>query len=148
MDKIMNKTKIQEYLNQMIHLLNGSPQQKYYQFLLKEGKSFNTRKNINLSGISAKPKNCFNNSILINYSLDYDYYEGFYLFNNISVPFEHAFNLDKSNNLVDVTAQKNNFNVDEWFGVKLDKKYIDEFLNSKYNGVTTPLNFYYAKYIK
>ena len=42
----MNKTKIQEYLNQMIHLLNGSPQQKYYQFLLKEGKSFNTRKNI------------------------------------------------------------------------------------------------------
>lgn len=71
-----------------------------------------------------------------------EYYEGFYVCGDIPIPLEHAFNI-KGNTIEvsDFTAQKFGIPVVEWFGVKVPKWILIDWLNG--DQYLTPLEYYY-----
>ena len=140
MSKILEQ--LQTYQNLGLH--SG-----YYDFLIETGISFTERTDyFTGKNLKTRKNQCYNNSIraLINCGLDY--YEGFYWVDGLPLAFEHGFNRFEENDFViDVTAQKYHIPVQEWFGVKIPYYVINEFLNSEYNGILTPLQYYWRFHV-
>ena len=119
-------------------------QMRYYDFLLENGKLFQFQvleKNI---PPFIKKKQCFKNSLLMTMLGDdnFEYYEGYYVCRDIPIPIEHAFNI-KGNafEVSDLTVQKFDIPVIEWFGVQIPKRILEEWLNG--DQIQTPLQYYY-----
>lgn len=121
---------IKNYLKQIIKLKLGKPQQQFYKWVLKNGKSFNGIQ-IN-SKVMAELKNasnnkqrqCFYNSQMLALNGKYEYYEGWYVTEGINLPLEHGWNV-LNGKVVDVTKR---FNVNEYFGIKIPMNYVKKML--------------------
>lgn len=97
----------------------------------------------------ARARECYRTSLIAASSHDeLEYVEGYYITDSISMPFEHGFNIDADGNLLDLTALNNKVKVKEYYGVVIPKDYILEFVNSKYNGATSYMKWYYYNHIK
>lgn len=131
-----------EYLKNIIALGLTEKQQEYYDFLLENGKTFEVRAD-HFGGLEhVKEKQCFNNSFLTAIRNGLEYWEGFYICEDIPIPLEHAFNKKgKSNFVIDTTAQKFEIPVEEWFGVKIPNWVLCEWFNG--DQYLTPLQYYF-----
>ncbi|MDR6548493.1 hypothetical protein J2810_004583 [Chryseobacterium rhizosphaerae] len=128
-------------------------QQIFYDFMIENGETFTKRNDIDLGkkrnlSRMIQQNECFKNSMLTSINTKFDYYEGYYMTENIPIHLEHAFNKDSARGeIYDITAQKFDIPVSEWFGVKVPREIFEIFLNSKYNGMMSPLQYYVAHYI-
>ena len=115
---------IKNYLKQIVRLKLGKPQQQFYKWVLKNGKSFNKiNPKINkLENASNSQRQCYYNSQMLALSGKFEYYEGWYVTENINLPLEHGWNV-LNGKVIDVTSH-NRFNVDEYFGIKIPINYI------------------------
>ena len=116
----------------------------YYDFLLENGKLFEFQIYENDIPPFIEKQQCFKNSFLMatcgNNSIEY--YEGFYVCGDIPIPLEHAFNIKgDAVEVSDFTAQKFGIPVVEWFGVKVPKQILIDWLNG--DQYLTPLEYYY-----
>lgn len=136
-------SKIVEYLENIQRLGLSDKQQIWYHFLLAQGKVFKVRKDFEKEDLPfIKQRQCFNNSFLTATAYEYEYFEGFYLCENIDLPIEHAFNKKPNDEvIVDLTAQKYNIPVEEWFGVKVPNWVLADWFNG--NQFLTPLQYYF-----
>lgn len=116
---------------------------EYYNFLLENGKSFEFQVYENDVPPFIRRQQCFKNSFLMAIVDDsIEYYEGFYVCEDIPIPLEHAFNIKgDAVEVSDFTAQKFGILVVEWFGVKVPKWILEEWLNG--DQYLTPLQYYY-----
>ena len=122
-------SEIVKYLHQL-EKLYGKPQNKYHKWILKHGKSFkgserDTKKESLLiehnhpHGI----KKCYYNSqVLLTISDKFQYYEGWYITENLPIPLEHAF-IVYNGKVIDLTSN-GRFQVIEYFGVPIPTKYV------------------------
>lgn len=134
--------KVTEYLEWLTKTLEGR-QSEYFKWILDNGTSFSDTTLIPGNIIEPQIKECYRNSILLSYSTGLDYYEGYYV-TEIGVPLEHAFNFNPDKNeAIDITSQYFGFQVQEWFGLKVPKEYLDDWINT--NQVMTPLQFYFRR---
>ena len=135
-------SKIEIYLGQLVQITSGK-QRDFYLYLMNNGTLFTERNKV-ANVLKAKQNQCYKNSLLTAISLGFDYYEGYYVFTNIGIPFEHDFNRHQnSEQVIDVTAEEFGFEVEEWFGIKVPQNILFSYANSEMNGVLTPLQYYY-----
>ena len=141
-------SEILSYLENIRALDLNEYQNKYYDFLIENGVFFTEKlPYYHNKNFKVKERQCFRNSILTAIHCDFEYYEGFY-FTDVKVPIEHGFNRIFSNaKVIDVTAEKFDIPVFEWFGVEVPKNILNKFLRSKYNGVLSPLQYYFRFHI-
>jgi hypothetical protein len=120
---------IVQYLRQIQKMLSGK-QAEFYQWVLDNGKYFkgterDRKKEDELivkRRVSHKIKQCFYNSqILLLEDDDLQYYEGWYVPENL-FPIEHGFVVHKGK-VIDVTANSRK-DVIEYFGVPIPKKFV------------------------
>ena len=142
-------SKIKEYLQNIREIVTDN-QKIWYDYLLEHGESFNVRKDYEKNNLPfVREKQCFNNSFLLTTVIDYDfyYYEGFYLCDGLPFPIEHAFN-KKSNEdfIIDITAQKFDIKVNEWFGIKIPNCVLKDWFHGDQH--LTPLQYYFRFKIK
>lgn len=132
---------IVKYLQEIEKLGISEYGKKYYEFLLKNGKTFKKQSEFKkLNHVEVKM--CFKNSFLTAVCSNVDYYEGFYLCEDLSIPLEHAFNKrKKAKQVIDVTAEKFDIPVKEWFGVLVPNWVLCEWFNGDQN--LTPLQYYF-----
>lgn len=132
-----------EYLESTQRLELTEKQNAWYKFLLEQGKVFKVRKDFEREDLPfIRERQCFNNSFLTATTFGYDYYEGYYLCESIPIPLEHAFNKKLTDKLViDLTAQKFDIPVKEWFGVKVPSWILCEWFNGDQH--LTPLQYYF-----
>lgn len=123
-------TTITEYLDGIISITGGD-QKRYYEWVRKKGRNFLCRNKIRehelvLKCEPHKRRECYYNSqsIVLGSNI-YDYYEGWYIPSGL-FPLEHGFVVYNSQ-VVDVTA--NNRIVEEYFGVKIPKRFVWETWN-------------------
>lgn len=95
---------------------------------------------------SIQIKSCFRNSLLASLMFpDLDYYEGWYITENIPIPFEHAFNI-KDGSVIDFTSHKFKIPVVEYYGVVIPKEILEEYVNTEQ--YLTPLQYYFQQISK
>ena len=141
---------ILEHLEQTRRLGLSQKQEKYFDFLIENGVSFKNKIDFvhTCEKIEIQVKECFRNSILSAFAYGFDYYEGYYLTEVLPIPLEHGFNRAFNHDVViDMTANKFNIPVVEWFGVKVPEWVLDEFVESEFNGICSPLQYYYRFHI-
>lgn len=128
-----------------IKKLGISPSQEaYYDFIIENGKLFTEREKLETS-VKAEMKACYRNSALVHFTDKIDYYEGYCISDIIPIPIEHAFNSrNDSDKVIDITAQKFNFSFVEYFGAKVPKEVMKDWLKS--SQYLTPLQFYFRKH--
>jgi hypothetical protein len=139
-----------EYLNNLLNLNISDAQNRYYRFLLDNGKilepCLNIKDevpNINIHLSNTEIKSCYNNSIKASFlNKKLKYFEGFYVTDTIDLPLEHAFNVIKDS-VFDFTAVKFNIKVKEYFGVEIPLDVLETYVNLK--TYETPLQFFYKK---
>lgn len=148
---------VEEYLKNLQHLFNVndkeglslySKQNEYYQTLL-EICSYYTEKAdksvVDSYAIINSPrvKECYRNSLLLALTCDdIEYVEGYYVFDEFSLPFEHAWNI-KNGKVIDTTANLLKGNVVEYYGVVIPKNILRKYL--KTSQVFTALQYYFQK---
>lgn len=146
---------IKQHLKDILKLISNDKQKAYYDWVLKNGKSFGKLKRIQntkiidcLKSINNKQiKQCFYNSQMIALSEDFDYYEGWYVTKGINLPFEHGWNVI-CNDVIDVTAY-GKFDVNEYFGIKIPLEYIrNKILKTGYSDGFLSRYFYEEIYAK
>ena len=132
-----------EYLESTQRLGLTERQNAWYKFLLEQGKVFKGRKDFEREDLPfIRQRQCFNNSFLTSTTFGYEYYEGYYLCEDIPIPLEHAFNKKLTDKLVtDLTAQKFKIPVKEWFGVRVPSWVLYEWFNGDQH--LTPLQYYF-----
>ena len=138
-------SKIVEYLENVQRMGLSEKQEIWYHFLLAQGKVFKERKDFDKKRLPfVKQRQCFNNSFLMATATDYEYeyFEGFYLCENIGLPLEHAFNKKPNDEvIIDLTAQKFKIPVEEWFGVKVPNWVLCDWFGG--DQFLTPLQYYF-----
>lgn len=117
---------IELYLTHLASI-TGVEQKKFYEWLLKEGRSYKVDMTLSKEILDIRPnlkdmiqvKGCFTNSVRsVMFDPQMTYVEGFYVTTAIGLPFEHAWNLLGEISL-DFTAAKHDFEVVEYFGVEI-----------------------------
>ena len=118
---------IKSYLKQIRKIVMPN-QKEFYDWVLKNGKSFKENQISKIpENISNRQKQCYYNSQMLVLSNDkFDYYEGWYVTEEIGIPFEHSWNVSNGK-VIDVTAFKR-FNVREYFGIKIPIEYVRKML--------------------
>ena len=141
-------SEILSYLENIRALDLNENQNIYFDFLIENGVLFTEKlPYYHVKKFEVKERQCFRNSILTAINCNFEYYEGFY-FTDVKIVIEHAFNRIFDNaKVIDVTAEKFNISVFEWFGVEVPQNILNEFLRSKYNGVLSPLQYYFRFHI-
>lgn len=121
----------------------------YYSWLAAQGLVFENIEYLpKYYMLRVKQKQCFANSAIIALSTGFDYYEGYYVNEELPIPLPHAFNVDPATGAAfDATVQKFGFNIVEWFGVKVPREALLDWLDAE-EPYATPLEYYYKKYIK
>ena len=144
-------TATEKYLSDVISI-SPDTYKGLYKWLLENGKHYKVTAAVNDDYeymIKNTPaRQCFKTSLLA--ALTYpelDYIEGYYCTESLGFPFNHGFNTNSENEVIDFTAIAGGLKVSEYFGVKLDLKHAHKFLESKYNGVTSYLSWYYQNII-
>lgn len=85
-----------------------------------------------------------NNSLMLYQMFDLDYMEGFYITREMPNAIQdHAWNIDKNGNPIDVTTEAFGIGVVERFGIKIPRGCMEEWLY-KYQGGQGILKFYYS----
>jgi len=105
-------------------------QNDYYKWVLSQGKIFtdedrnkDKEKELINQNHSHKQKQCFYNShILLTRYDDFEYYEGWYITENLPIPIEHGFIVYKGK-IIDITVNSK-FKVIEYFGVKIPTEFV------------------------
>lgn len=134
--------KIKNHVEEISKIGISDSYRNYHEFILEKGKTFTESKSHGRLPF-VKQKECFKNSLLgaLLYD-DLEYYEGYYL-TDIPLPFEHGFNVDSAGNLVDLTAEKFDIPVHEWFGVLVPKDVLEDYLET--DQFLTPLQYYFQQ---
>lgn len=133
---------ISNYLKTLNSIVSEK-QGKYYEFLLREGKSFIIQEIIKPK-FKPKIKQCYSNSLIGNLLHNLEYWEGYYL-TEIGIPLEHGFNV-RDEKVVDFTSQEFKIKTTEWFGIKIPDEVISEYHQSEEKLYLTPLQFYWRNY--
>lgn len=134
-------SKIVEQLKGFRSSLSGS-QSLFYDFMLDKGELFTTAETLEKKvRFEVIQRGCFRNSLLLSIELGLPYYEGYYIPDIIPIAIEHAFNKVSPNKIIDITAQKFNISVDEWYGVHVPEKVLIDYLNT--DQILTPLRYYF-----
>lgn len=136
------------HINSIISLGLHEAQERYYNWLLENGKTFTKTDLVPKDHMSnVVVKRCFGNSAILAMNYGYEYYEGYYFPEGFPLALSHAFNMKPgAENIVDCTSQKFDFNVDEWFGVLVPAEVVKKWiLEQRYE---TPLEYYYRNYVK
>lgn len=105
-------------------------QKIYYDWVLKNGRSFTDKdrnkdkeKELIKQNHPHNQKECFFNSqMLPTVNKDFEYYEGWYITENLPIPLEHEF-IMYNGKIIDVTVNSR-FKVIEYFGVKIPTKFV------------------------
>lgn len=148
--------KIKQYIEAVISILDNNDEPKaFYEWLLKEGKSYPVESLLVYSRMKETryleqrllPKACYKNSSIVNERLELDYVEGFYLCEGIGIPLEHAFN-QRRNQAWDFTSYKFEIKVEERFGVIIPRKALLAYRSYKFKTKMTCLQYYYTNFIK
>ena len=124
---------ILEHLEQVRRLVNNENQEKYYDFLIQNGVTFNKKIDFfhTCTKIEIQVRECFRNSLLSAFAYGFEYYEGYYLTDALPIPLEHGFNRAYNHDVViDMTANKFNIPVIEWFGVQIPHTILDEYVET------------------
>ena len=121
---------IKSYLKQIIKLKLGKPQESFYKWVLKNGKSFKEIDDdwaeLKYASNEHKQRQCYYNSQMFALGGKFEYWEGWYVTEGINLPLEHGWNV-LNDKVIDVTAHKR-FNVNEYFGVKIPINYVRKML--------------------
>jgi len=140
--------KAKEYLDYILNMNLGAGQKNYFTCLSLYGKEYVKRcdsETINTYSIINSPvkKECFKNSLLLAlWCPEIEYVEGYYVFDDIQIPFEHAWNL-KGEEIIDTTANLLSGEVIEYFGMVVPKDVLKEFV--KTDQQVTALQYYLIK---
>jgi hypothetical protein len=142
---------IKDYLLELYKMNLGEHQKAYYLFLIQNGKTYFPNQSLEqiqekIGYVSPELKSCYKNSILCNiYDRSLSYVEGYYVFNDLPLPLEHAWNIqDKL--IIDSTALVLNEMPKEYYGIEIPNKIVREYL--KTNQLLTLLQFYFNKTYK
>ena len=142
---------VKEYLQALSKLNLNEKQKKYYEHILQNGAEYNIKADksvvVEYSIInSAQVKQCFRNSLLLALSCnELEYVEGYYVFNEMPLALEHAWNTAKDV-VIDTTANLLQGEVTEYFGIKIPKSILKKYI--KTNQALTPLQYYLQKTLK
>ncbi|MCK4526075.1 hypothetical protein KAW18_01785 [candidate division WOR-3 bacterium] len=120
---------IKKYLRQTYVMMNKDP---FYEWVLEKGKLFRGLKRqpykelIEKYRHGTKSKQCYYNSQMMALNSDgkISYYEGWYVTDGFSFPFDHGFNV-YNGKVIDTTAY-GKMGVREYFGVKIPIKFVRE----------------------
>lgn len=85
---------------------------------------------------------CFSNAINNSVICNMKYVEGFYMFKNVPVAFEHAFNVNSNGVLFDFTNKGEK--PIEWFGIEIPIEYMAGAIEAGQLLGVTPLQAFYA----
>jgi len=140
--------KTQEYLQNILKLGFSENQKKYYNFLLNKGilfKEIEQRKRVERLSRFNNPqiKQCYRNSLILALSTEVEYVEGYYVFDNLGFPIEHAWNT-QGDKVIDTTAILLDNQPDEYFGIIVPKDVLRKYLDTEQ--FFTALQFYYNEY--
>jgi hypothetical protein len=133
-------TRLLEKLNQQAdlldRLLNSRLDYKYKsieRLLLETGRGFT---NIKLTSHKGKPKVCYENCFkAIMFNDDYNYCEGYFIYDDINIAIAHAWLVDKEDNVIDITL-KDNLPGAVYFGVVFNREFVlDMGEKLKYYGI-------------
>jgi len=124
----------------------------YFQTQLDEGMSFKPVKNSDglydsykSLMLATNQNECYRNALLASLTTDLDYYQGYYVTENVGIPLEHAWNV-KDGQVLDFTAKKFNIPIVEYWGVEIPKTVLEEYLNTEQ--YLTAFEFYLRKIYK
>ena len=137
-----------------ILMLEGVEPNKYVEYLVNEGQAFKPPKDLSqvvkpYKGLrdSMLQKSCFRNALLASLvTSDLEYYQGYYITAGIPIPLEHAWNI-KDGVVIDFTAEKFGIEVVEYFGVKLENDFLEEYQQTEQHW-TALQQFIFDKYQK
>ena len=127
-----NVPEIIKYLHKLNFFYNNKvPKIQFYEYIIIHGDYFtDSQRNIKEEQKYIKAlypnqwKACYQNSLQLALAIkEIKYYEGWYITDVISVPFEHAFCVNDKNQVIDLTAN-GKFEVKEYFGLEIPEKYI------------------------
>jgi hypothetical protein len=142
---------IKEYLQTLSKLNLNDKQKMFYEHILQNGVEYKIKADksvVNEYSVinGAQIKQCFRNSLLLALSCnELEYVEGYYVFNDIPLSLEHAWNT-ADDIVIDTTANLLKGEVSEYFGIKIPKSVLRKYL--KTNQILTPLQYYLQKTLK
>lgn len=135
--------------------ITPEPHKGYLNWILENGTNFTQAdfKEVNVPDF-VEMKMCYSNSLKYSVLSDADYFQGFFIFKDIPILLEHAFNV-VDGKVIDTTAQYNigrrgkSHKPSEWFGIKLSNRLIHEYVadSDRLPDWVMPLQWYYTKYI-
>ena len=142
---------IKQYLNALKKM--DSQRSGYYNWLLKKGKSFKApgkltsqeKTFVKQYRHSNKAKQCYYNSQMLNLNNSkFQYYEGWYLWEDIGFPLEHGFNVLRKK-VVDTTQfNQNKKRKRSFFGVHIPKSFLRK--NISETGMAQSVLYKYYRY--
>lgn len=117
-------------------------QREYFRWLLRYGVSFNVdQRKSKETFFNPEMKACYRNSLLAHIEKDWEYVEGYAIFNGIPMAIEHAWNTENGV-VIDTTADEMGFEIDSWFGIVIPPNYIEDIITNA-DHFTTPLQHYF-----
>lgn len=138
---------IRTYIENLQNTFDSQKNNKTYNLLLEKGVEFNESQisedsQIFCEIIGAKIKQCFRNSLLLSLTnSEMKYFEGYYIFNDIPIPFEHAWNVNSEGEVIDTTIFVNGKRKPvQYFGVEIQYKILQKYL--KTDQFFTALQYY------
>ncbi|MAH46017.1 hypothetical protein CMI37_09305 [Candidatus Pacearchaeota archaeon] len=125
---------IKNYLKDLLRITHGK-QKEFYEWVIRTGKSFEweeitdpkMRDMLRMYRCGDKSRQCYYNSQLASLNTPLDYYEGWYVTENLPIPLDHGFNI-YNGKVVDYTAY-GKFKVEEYFGVHVPDNFILSFMD-------------------
>lgn len=124
----MQPSQLLDYVRQVAQIDSSG----FHQYLLDQGELFTPHQLTSptpdmMRRVAPVPKGCFHNShrAATIFRGQLRYCEGYYLVRmsdrrDLSLPLQHAWNVDAEGNVVDTTVHRQNIIVDAWFGVIVD----------------------------
>jgi hypothetical protein len=128
--------KLNEQADLLDRLLNSRLDYKYKsieRLVLETGRGFTNKK---LAPYKAKPKVCYENCFkAIMFNDDYNYCEGYFIYDDINIAIAHAWLADKEDNVIDITLE-DDLPGAVYFGVVFNREFVlDMGKKLKYYGI-------------